>query len=51
VLAARYYFSGHLTPAGQPPLADLTDASLNSLRDDFNRSPDQVRIILLLSPT
>jgi hypothetical protein len=50
-LAVRYHFTGHQVPAGQPPLADLTTASLNSLRGDFNRASDQIRIILLLSPT
>jgi hypothetical protein len=50
-LAVRYYFAGHQVPAGQSPLADLTTASLDSLRADFNRTPDQLRMILLLSPT
>ena len=51
VLVARFYFSGHHVPAGQPSLADLTSSSLDSLRADFNRSADGVRIVLLLSPT
>jgi hypothetical protein len=50
-LAARYYFAGHQVPAGQPPLGELTSDSLNSLKADFNRSADGVRVILLLSPT
>ncbi len=50
-LAARYFLGSHRVPAGQPPLANLTGASLDSLRSDFNRTPDQVRVILLLSPT
>jgi hypothetical protein len=50
-LAARYYFTGHQVPAGQPPLVNLTRDSLTALKGDFNRTPDQVRIILLLSPT
>ena len=48
---ARYYFAGHQVPVGQPPLAELTSKSLASLKDDFNRSADGVRIVLLLSPT
>ena len=50
-IAVRYYFTGHQVPAGQLPLNDLTRASLDSLKSDFNRAPEQVRIILLLSPT
>ena len=50
-LVARAYFAGHQPPAGQPPLVDLTGHSLDSLKLDFNRSADGVRIILLLSPT
>jgi hypothetical protein len=48
---ARYYFSGHQVPAGQPPLGELNDVSVGSLKAEFNRSADAVRIILLLSPT
>jgi hypothetical protein len=48
---ARYYFAGHQVPAGQAPLAELTSKSLGSLKADFNRSADGVRIVLLLSPT
>ncbi len=48
---ARYYFAGHQVPPGQPPLTELTSKSLDSLKDDFNRSADGVRIVLLLSPT
>jgi hypothetical protein len=43
--------AGHQAPAGQPPLADLSGESLDSLKADFNSSADGVRIILLLSPT
>jgi hypothetical protein len=50
-LIARYYLTGHRVPAGQPPLAELTSDSVDSLKADFNRSADGVRIVLLLSPT
>jgi len=50
-LGAKVYFAGHKAPAGQPPLADLTSDSLDSLKAAFNGSADSVRIILLLSPT
>jgi hypothetical protein len=48
---ARYYFVDHRVPAGQAPLAELTIESLGSLKADFNRSADGLRIVLLLSPT
>jgi hypothetical protein len=50
-VVARYYFAGHQVPAGQGPLAELTSESLGSLKADFNRSADGLRIVLLLSPT
>jgi len=43
--------SERVTPAGQPPLATLSAASLETLRTDFNRHADKVRIVVLLSPT
>ncbi len=51
IVAGRFYFSGHQVPAGQPPLDDLNIASLDSLKSDFNRYSDRIRVILLLSPT
>jgi hypothetical protein len=50
-LIARYYLAGHRVPAGQPPLAELSSDSLDSLKADFNQSADGVRVVLLLSPT
>jgi hypothetical protein len=49
-LVVRYCFTGQV-PAGQPRLGDLTNTSLDSVRSEFNRFPDCVRIMLLLSPT
>ena len=52
VIAAGYrYFLTSQVPAGQPPLATLDGASMESLRADFNRSAAETRIIVLLSPT
>ena len=54
VLAAAlvwYRFAPGEAPAGQPPLVALDTTSLDSLRADFNRDVNQVRLILLLSPT
>jgi len=38
-------------PAGQPPMAVLSKNSFEGLRDAFNQTSDQTRVILLLSPT
>lgn len=43
--------AGHRTPSPQPPMADLDAQSLDSFRERFNAASDQVRIILLLSPS
>jgi hypothetical protein len=43
---------GHRAPAGQPPLARLSAATVLQLQDAFNReADDHARVILLLSPT
>ena len=39
------------TPAGQPPMAAITRESVESLREAFNQTSDQTRVILLLAPT
>ena len=48
LVAARFYLSGHQVPAGQPPLEDLNGGSLDTLKSDFNRNSDRVRVILSL---
>jgi hypothetical protein len=52
ILAALFYFyGGHQAPNGQRPLADLNSASLADLKNEFNNSQSQVRVLVLLSPT
>ena len=51
VAALVYALAGHRPPAGQPPLADLTATGLPAFQEEFNRHADEVRVILLLSPT
>ena len=46
-----YFYGGHQTPRGQAPLADLNAANLTELKNEFNRSQANVRILVLLSPT
>jgi hypothetical protein len=41
----------HATPAGQPLLKELDPAALNDLRQEFNQTSNQIRVVLLLSPT
>ena len=43
--------SPRAVPDGQPPLASLDAASLQSFRDLFNAHRDEVRILAMLSPT
>ena len=49
--ALFYLYGGHQTPTGQPPLADLNAANLTQLKDEFNASRADVRLLVLLSPT
>ena len=44
-------FGTRIVPAGQPALVTLDAATIATLRDDFNRAQDSVRIVTLLSPT
>lgn len=46
-----YLYGGHQTPSGQPPLTDLNAANLSQLKDAFNASNAEVRLLVLLSPT
>ncbi|HEX4542407.1 MAG TPA: hypothetical protein VH114_04500 [Candidatus Acidoferrum sp.] len=46
-----YFYGGHQTPRGQAPLADLNAANLSELKNEFNASQANVRIMVLLSPT
>ena len=46
-----YRFAPRRVPEGQPPLAELSPASLPSLRETFNQARDRVRVVLLISPT
>lgn len=41
----------HLTPPPQPPLVEVGQDTLASLRKAFNTSADRPRILVILSPT
>ncbi len=46
-----YLYGGHRTPSGQAPLADLNAANLRELKNEFNDSHANLRMLVLLSPT
>ena len=46
-----YFYGGSQTPAGQPPLRSLTTANVAGVKSAFNAAKDDVRVLLLLSPT
>ncbi len=46
-----YFYAGHRTPSGQPALAELTPSNFTSLENAFNTAKNEIRIVLLLSPT
>jgi len=51
ILAAVYFTKTGHAPAGQPTLVEMNRSTLSGLQADFNRTSDQLRVILLLSPT
>ena len=38
-------------PAGQPPMITISDQTLEAVRQEFNRTVGETRVVLLLSPT
>lgn len=51
VVALGYFYGGSQAPIGQPPLQSLTAQNLSGIEDAFNAVKDDVRVLLLLSPT
>jgi hypothetical protein len=51
LIALYFFYGGHQTPPGQPPLLSLNQANFSALADAFNAAPRSVRLIALLSPT
>ena len=50
-LAAAYLWGPASVPAGQEPLAVLSNADLREFTSAFDRDADVPRLVLLLSPT
>ena len=51
IAAVLYLFGGSQTPSGQPPLQKVTAQNVVEIRNDFNAAKEEVRVLLLLSPT
>jgi hypothetical protein len=49
-LVYRFY-GGHEAPAGQPPLTHLEAANVDAIATAFNQARNEVRVLVLLSPT
>ncbi len=49
--AGLYFYGGSQVPAGQPPLQNLTAQNAAEFESEFNAAKDDVRVLLLLSPT
>jgi hypothetical protein len=51
IAAAMYLYGGSQTPAGQPPLRNVTAENVADIRNEFNAANGDVRVLLLMSPT
>jgi len=49
--AVYYFYGGHSTPKGQPPLVSFSAGDLTPLKAEFNASASTIRVVLMLSPT
>jgi hypothetical protein len=51
LLLSFYFFWGSSVPNGQQPLVKLNSSNFVSIKDAFNASANDVRLIVMLSPT
>jgi len=49
--AVFYFYGGHSTPKGQPPLVSFSAGDLTPLKTAFNASASTIRVVVMLSPT
>jgi hypothetical protein len=49
--AVYYFYLGHSTPEGQPPLVSFSSGDLTPLKTAFNGSASSIRVVIILSPT
>jgi hypothetical protein len=47
----HYFYGGHSTPKGQPPLVSFSSSDLTPLKTAFNDSASSVCVVAVLSPT
>ena len=48
---AFYLYGGSEVPPGQPPLQSLTQQNVAEAGNSFNAAKDDVRVLILVSPT
>jgi hypothetical protein len=46
-----YFYGGSQAPSGQPPLRSITAQNVADVKNEFNAAKNDVRVLLLLSPT
>jgi hypothetical protein len=51
VAALFYFYGGSQAPSGQPPIESVTAQNIGDIKTQFNLANDDVRVLLLLSPT
>ena len=53
ILAAAlfYFYGGSQAPSGQHPLESVTAQNVADIKSQFNLAKNDVRVVLLLSPT
>jgi hypothetical protein len=51
VAALLYFYGGSQVPPGQPQLQKLTAQNVAGIKNAFNAAKDNVRVLVLLSPT
>lgn len=51
VAALFYFYGGSEAPSGQPPLESVTAQNVADIKTQFNVAKNDVRVVLLLSPT
>lgn len=51
VILFFYLFWGSTVPTGQQLLVRLNNENFASLKEEFNKSPNDIRVMVMLSPT
>ena len=51
IAGLAHFYGGSQTPPGQLPLQSLTLQNVADIKSEFNTAKDDVRVLVLLSPT